>query len=989
MHTFREMRSTVLLVVAGLVSLAATAVAQTSTGSIRGRITDAQGTAVSEAQVIVRDLETNVQRSATSSVTGYYFLAGLRPSRYELTVRRLGFTPPPARSVQVSIGQTLDIDLQLQQAGVQLGGVQVTASPIETRTSEVATNVSTRQLENLPTPSRNFLDLAQLAPGVSVTEDRVNAQFRTFQAGGQPPSNVNVFVDGTSLKNDLTAGGVSGQDASRGNPFPRSAIQEYRVIAQNFKAEYQKASSAIITATTKTGSNEVSGNVLFTFQNQGMVGLDSFQRADKKAQGAAFKRPDYSRTLAALSIGGPIIRDKWHYFASYEGNYQNRNNRVAFPAIPSGFPALDTVALGTYNGQFSSPFRETLLYGKTTYAINNNSSAEVSVSNRHETDVRDFGAGRSLQSAVNFRQDVTMVQTRHNFFSGPWLNEAKLDYSRFQRKPEAATAGLPGRIFQLPGGDARIGSDFSTQDFVQSRIGLRNDVTYSGLSTAGQHVIKGGASLDFNNYDILKDNDGTPRFLYREINNGQTYNYATPYQVIYGTGDPAIKTNNTEFGTYIQDDWTPIRRLTVNAGVRWDFESNMLNKDYVTPQNVLDTLMRYNSQLPHPLDLERYVANGSRRKPFYGAVQPRLGFSYALDDQDRTTLSAGWGLYYDRVLFDWAVDEKLKISHPSYTVDFAPRGVTPLAGQVAWNDTYLTTNRAILDPLVTSVGKPEAWFIANDAAPTKSTHFNVGVRQLLRDWAATISYVGERTSNMFTLNWAQFAIDPATGRCCVSFDIGAHGFSNFIYSANDGKVWYDAVNLVLERPYQQAADARSISWGGGLSWNHGKRELQGVDNSGEVFAFPNSASIPRHPSNDEKDRVVLNWILDFPYLSGFQFSGIANFGGKYRLDVGCPARFCGEGTTGNQYQRGGYTVPGTFPYQNVDVRLRKDFRVPGAAGGSVGILFDVFNTLNHDNFGCYRTGNRDEMIGTVRVFGEPSCTVTDARRYQLGAEYRF
>src|SRR6185312_5751016 len=129
-----------------------------------------------------------------------------------------------------------------------------------TRTSEVATNVTQAQITKLPTPSRNFLDLAQLAPGVQVTEDRVNGQFRTVTAGGQPPSAVNLFIDGTSYKNELTGGGIAGQDASRGNPFPRDAVQEYRVITQNFKAEYQQSSGAIIVATTRAGGNVWSGD---------------------------------------------------------------------------------------------------------------------------------------------------------------------------------------------------------------------------------------------------------------------------------------------------------------------------------------------------------------------------------------------------------------------------------------------------------------------------------------------------------------------------------------------------------------------------------------------------------------------------------------------------------------------------------------------------------------------------------------------------------
>lgn len=966
------------------------AAAQTSTGNIRGTVSDAQGAPVADAQVTARDLETGVQRSASTSVTGFYYLGGLRPARYELSMRRIGFEPQ-TRTVQLPIGQTLDVDFQTGQATVQLGAVEVVANVVETRTSEVATNVSREQIENLPTASRNFLDLARLAPGVTVTEDRLDGtSFRTFQAGGQPPNSVNLFIDGTSFKNDLTGGGVAGQDASRGNPFPRNAIQEYRVIAQNFKAEYQKAGSAIITATTRSGSNDWTGSALVTYFNEGMVALDSFQRADRALNPATFRRPDLTRTLSALSLGGPIIPDKAHFFVSYEGNYQDRNNRVTFPAIPTGFPALDTVNLDQYTGQFGSPFRENLLFGKVTYVVNNNSSAEFNASNRHESDVRDFGGGRSLQSAVDFRQNVTVLQGRYNYFTGPWLNEAKVDFSRFQRNPRPATRGFPARIYQLPGGDARIGSDFTFQDFVQRRIGLRNDLTYSGLEVAGQHVFKTGASVDFVNFDIVKDNDGIPRFLYRENRDGLTYNYETPHELFYGTGDPRLEANNTEIGLYVQDDWTPIPRLTLNLGVRWDFETNMLNRDYVTPQMAVDTLTRYNAQLPRPLDLERYIANGERREPDFGAIQPRLGFAFALDDNNRTTLFGGWGIYYDRVLFDVAVDEKLKLTHPTFTIRFAPRGVAPPPGQIAWNDSYLTTDRGVLDQLVGVAGRPEAWFIANDAKTPKSTHWNVGVRQLIRDWAASLSYVGNRGEDLFVLNWANFGLD-ANGRCCTSFDLAPHGFSNFIFSTNDVKTWYDALQLQLERPYQRRA-AREIGWGGGLSWTYANRSLQGVDNLGDLFAFPNTEGIPKHPSNDEKHRIVANWIVDFPYLAGFQFSGLATFGGKYRLDVGCAARFCGSGTTGNQFERGGFTVPGTFPYRNIDVRLRKDFPIRQAGPeGRFSVLFDVFNVLNRDNFGCYRVGNRDETIGTPprNVFGEPTCVVTDPRRYQLGAEYSF
>lgn len=960
--------------------------AQTTTGTVRGRVTDQSGAPVSGAHVEARNVQSGALRGTDSRDDGSYVLPGVVPGTYDMTVRRIGFGAQ-ARRVVVQIGVTEVQNFTLTTQATTLETVSVTATPAGTRSSEVATNVTPAQIQKLPTPSRNMLDLAALAPGVTVTEDRVNGQFRTFSANGQPANSVNLFIDGTSLKNDLTSGGIVGQDASRGNPFPRSAVQEYRVLTQNFKAEYQKASSAIITAATRSGGNTWSGTALVGYQNAGMVGLDFYQRKDKAANPGTFVRPEYDRTLTAFSIGGPIVKDRWHIFGSYEGNIQNRANRVNIAAPAPGFPALDTVNLTRYNGYFGSPFRENLFFGKIDGTVTENSSAELSVSVRRETDIRDFGGNSAFTEAVNYRQNVAIAQGKYSWFRGPWLNEAKIDLSDFRRNPRPNEPGLPLRHFFYSGGEALIGSNLSVQDFDQRRLGLRNDLTYTGFQWAGDHVFKTGATLDFVRYNVLKDNRSTPEFFYNNVANtgsgDQTYAYETPFQLVYQTGNPRLDANNTQVGAFIQDDWTPVRRLTFNIGVRWDFESHMLNYDYVTPRAQADTLRRYNDSLPTPLDLSRYISNGHNRKPFYKAFQPRFGVTYALDDASKTTVFGGWGLYYDRIPYDlYAIDETQKWAHPEYTVRFAPRGVTPGPGQVAWNDRYLTANRAVLDSLVHSSGLPEAWFIDNEAKIPYSTQMNLGVRHVFGTLATTVTYVYVHGLHMMAMNWANFALNP-DGSCCRSFNTGAHGFSNFIYSTNDKETWYRAIQLQMERPYSRP-DSSHIGWGFGLAYSYGWRDLKGADNLGDDFDFPNSASIPKHPSNDERQRLVTNFITDLPYLWGIQLSGIGTLGGKYRLDVGCPARFCGFGTTGNQYQRGGFTVPGTFPYRNLDLRLRKDFPNFGARNVSYGVTLDIFNATNRNNFGGYNVGNRNDAN-----FGQPTNVVSDARRYQIGAEVNW
>ncbi|MDO8665804.1 MAG: carboxypeptidase-like regulatory domain-containing protein, partial [Gemmatimonadales bacterium] len=161
--------------------LPAAARAQTTTGSLHGYVRDPGGAPVAGADVRLRNIATGTARAATSNQRGYYILLGLAPAEYELTIRQIG-AAPQTRRVRIAIGTALDADFTLSTAAIALREVTVSAAAVETRTSEVATNVTQEQIDLLPSADRNFLDLAVLAPGMRLVGDRIDDTRRTVAA---------------------------------------------------------------------------------------------------------------------------------------------------------------------------------------------------------------------------------------------------------------------------------------------------------------------------------------------------------------------------------------------------------------------------------------------------------------------------------------------------------------------------------------------------------------------------------------------------------------------------------------------------------------------------------------------------------------------------------------------------------------------------------------------------------------------------------------
>jgi hypothetical protein len=975
-----------VLLVLGLLLPGAPAGAQTTTSTIVGVVSDNAGV-LPGAQVVAVNADSGFRYEAVADGEGAFRLSGLAPGRWEIKVSSQAFKEQ-SRLVELLVGQTVTVNVRLALDQMYVEDVTVVGTVeaqrlIDTRNPEITTNITKEQIELLPQSSRNFLRFAGLAPGIRTADDE-NAN-QVFSSGGQNSRQANVYIDGLSYKNDVLVGGAFMQDASKGNPFPQNAVQEYKVITQNFKAEYEKASSAVITAVTKSGGNVFHGDGLVLWQNKDMVALDPISE-ERDAE-----KPDYERFQGGVSLGGPIIKDKLQFFGSYEINDQDRYASVYRGPQYDAAPANVRQRLDAYEtGNLLSPFTSNLFFGKATWQPRVSDRFDVSYSLRDESEKRGFGGQRVFEGAEDFQVDTHAVTAKYTIAgSARWVNEVVVAYQMMQWHPSALASDLPHENYF---GLLDVGGKDSTQDFTQERIALRDDYTY----LAGAHTLKGGFAYNYMMYDIQKLLWFNPTFNYRSDEQWQF-----PFEAIYGSGDPALDFNNNQFGLYAQDDWRLGPRVTVSIGLRWDYESNMNNNDWVTPPSLvtaLETASRdYDGtvvRMSDVLDIGRYTTDGGARDPYLGMFQPRVGVSWDIRGDARSVLTAAVGRYYDRVQLNDILDESFRLDWLRYRVCFSAdggsRGDCPF-GTIRWDPKYF--NRAELDALVRSgnVEGPEVFLLDNELEPPKSDQWSVSFRQQLGGgWLGSLTYAGVRAENglsWFFANQPSFATfnDRWGSRIPIrlaypngqTYDI-ASIFKGMSYRESR----HDALFVTLDRPYTETS-----RWGVNFAYTYQEAEQTGSSFAGDGgvsfeldFVFPED--LIWVPSNfDERHRFVASGTIGLP--AGFRTSGILTLGSGYPYTLADASL----GWDKFRYQWNA-ARPDAPAYSSLDLRL--DWMARLGAGTSLTLTAEAFNIFDWENytFDPWSSGFLPPSPEVNASFGEPTGAY-NPRRFQIGARFAF
>jgi len=923
-----------------LLLIAAGAMAQSTTATIKGKVQNERGSSIANAEINAVSTQSGFVKTVNSGGDGSYLLNGLTPAEYQIVVAAAGYEPR-TETITVLVGQNLEMNLRLTPTAVLTESITVVGTQaVEMKSSEIATNVTSRQIEDLPQNDRNFLNFANLAPGVTLS---TNPERKVFSSGGQAADQTNIFIDGVSNKNDILQGGIAGGDASRGNPFPQNAVQEFRVLTQNYSAQYDHASSAVITAITKSGGNQLHGQAFGFYQPTKWVAKTPLQ-----FPGTLTNNPDYRRYQTGFSVGGPIIKDQLNYFGSYEGDDEHTTRTV----VVGGTPAQQA-RFAQYQGTFASPFRQNLAFGKLSWQPGKTQLVDFSGSYRKEKDIRDFGGQTSYQSASNIKNYVYNTTARHQWTGNNTLNQLNVSWSKYGWNPVPINPGDVGLNYF---GVVRIGGNSTIQDFNQRRIELRDDYTFAGFNWAGQHTLGVGGNADFLRYRATKYFCGNPEFRFRS-----DISFDFPFEACYGTGNPTLSDTNREYGIYGQDNWVVNPHLNLNLGLRWDYETNMLNNNVVTPAAVVTALT---GVLPNA-----YFSNGNNRSSYKKEIQPRLGFSYDIFTDGKSVVFGGAGRYFDRVFYNQTYDERYRLQFAVRTFRFSadgqPRDGAPT---IKWDPSYLTV--AGLNQLIAQglAGNPEVFLIRNDTVPPYSNQWNIGYRQSLGTWTGSVSYNQIRSYHGFTYLWAK-------GFCCPQL---VPGYSNVLISSDQKRTWFDGVYLALDRPYTAQS---GFPWGANVAYTHGKATMTGND----LFSldYPTLSAWPRHiVPGTERDRIVANGIFGLPY--DVRFSTLVTLGSGQAQPVFDFSAGFGPGQ-GKPFSRTIYPKKtGGFADRSVDFRVDK--RIGLLRGTYFDLIGEVFNAFNFHNYGCLEAFIPPE--GNPR-FGQPDCVINLGRRYQAGLRVGF
>ncbi len=956
-----------------LAMMGGNAFAQSTAATVRGQVT--VGAAPVAAEITATNIATGFKRTVSAGADGSYSLLGLPPGDYRIDA--VAGTKSVSHTVTLRIGQTATLDLPVpdQTTETTLSAVEVIGTLLfENKTSEIATYVTPEQIAALPQNSRNFLAFADIVPGMQFqTGADGSSQLR---GGAQSSNGINVFIDGVGQKNYVLKGGISSQDSSRGNPFPQLAIAEYKVITQNYKAEFDQLSSAAVVALTRSGSNDFEGYVFYDRTTDDW-------RASTPSELSSGTKSESKDEQYGFSFGGPIVNDLLHFFVSYEAKEIVSPREVKIPLdVPvTALPA----ALAAQLGPTTAPFDMDLFFGKLTWAPGDAHLVELTAKYRQESELTGIGNANTPSYGSAKDNDETRIDLHDQFSGETFLNDAHIIFEDAYWNPRAL-GNTPGYRLTKPNRETILnaggGPDFQNKG--QRGWGIQDDLTFFGLDWNGEHTVKMGAKYKAVRIESLEQQPYNPQFNY-DITQSTTIPYLVQFgAVVPGVGDRNVSSRNKQFGIYLQDDWAVNDRLILNFGLRWDYEETPGYLDHKTRPELAAALRSWANIQNTDYDIDNYISDGSNRDAFKDAWQPRVGFSYDLSGDEEHVIFGGAGRSYDRNLFDYLALEQLKGTFPTYTFDFnTPGHECSGATCLTWDPSYLNPeNLAALVAANPNLGG-EVNMIANDLKTPYSDQFSIGMRNVLGQWnsSVTLSHISSYDGIVFTLGnrYPDGSFRPAgTTWGGQPWGFAIPGYGTLILANNGIETRLNSLLVSMDKPYTSESN-----WGVTVAYTFSDAEENrpnaAATDEHYLFDYANVNQVGwKRSTGIARHRLVTTGIIAGPW--GMIYSAKATLESPSTYD----AVNCFDASDFNHCFFDPYTPDDTFGRRQLDLAASKDWVF--SEDYKMNFRIDVLNAFNHRNWTDYNNwrGGPGEANPDLGDRGEGILLLTRTMKVSLG-----
>ncbi|MBZ5533937.1 MAG: TonB-dependent receptor [Acidobacteriia bacterium] len=840
-----------------LLLLTVSAFTQT-TASIKGTVTDASGAAVVGAKVTVKNSERGIERVTQTSSIGDYEVPALPPGIYNVEVRMNGFESQIAKGVVLQVSNNSVQNFALKVASTnEVVTVEASAPVIETTTMTVGQSIDQQTVQNIPLNGRHFVDLGLLIPG-SVTPPQngfLTAPLRgqgsfAFNTAGNREDSVNFMVNGINL-NDMVQNQITFQPSI-------NTVSEFKVDNSTYSAEFGRNSGAIVNIATRSGTNSYHGEFFEFLRNNDFDARNIFNTTPTPQ--SVFKRNNYG-----AAFGGPIKKDKTFFFLSYEGTRQRQGltlntqvlnaaqrTAVQTAANPTSMQLLSLIPsandpTGTrFLGSATAPVN----IDQGTADINHNFSSNTRLHGywavQHDLRQEPTLQGNTIPNFGDTRESKRQIATLglDHTFSPSLVNETRLGFNRIHITFSPNATQNPVSLGILDGNNFNSGLPQISIGGTGINFGGpsgfpqgRGDTTAALGDTLnyirGRHSFKfGGEFRRFYNNNFNGD-AGTLTFL-----NATDFANGLPSGFTISPGNLPSRIAVNNLGFFVQDSWKAMSRLTLELGLRYDWNG--------TPSEAFDRFANIVVSGGQASLVQVSSPYNQNNKNF----QPRLGFAYDVFGSGKTVVRAGYAMMTDQPITNLVTG---LTGNPPFgsPKNFVSTGAKP------------KTSYATLLPDAAASGLAPT-VVDPDFKNSYVESYNLNIQhQLGKNWSMMIGYFGSEAHDLRTrVNLNQFVggVRPFANLSASSPILPGAGVGNISDNVSNGNSAYNALWVSSTmRPWH------------GLQFNASYTYSKSIDytsQNGQGIVIQNSLN----PAGDRglsdfdaRNRFAMNFIYDLPF----------------------------------------------------------------------------------------------------------------------------